>query len=173
MHAPKLRFEWPGNFRHPALVVKEVGEDVIGDAIGAAFKLSSMTSGSVISLWFSTLSLAAQRLGDAELLQDYLNFVHQLSVKASRGLRPMLNRLEILLGQLTLGGLRRWAMWGAQAHSRDLNTLQEYFDLQTADSLAVLQQERRGTLFVDTHRRLNFYLRAFWGRDYASNVGRF
>jgi nitric oxide reductase NorD protein len=148
------------------VVVKEVGEDVIGDAVGAAFKLSSMTSGAVISLLFSTLSVAARRLGDAELLRDYFAFVHQLSAKAARGLRPMLNRLDILLGQLTLGGLRRWALWGAQAHVRDFNALQAYFDLQSADSQAVLQQERRGTLFVDTHRRLNFYLRAFWGRDF-------
>jgi len=148
------------------IVVKEVGEGVIGDSIGAAFKLSSMTSGSVISLLFSTLAIAAQRLGDAELLRDYLGFVHHLSAKAARGLRPMLNRLDVLLGQLTLGGLRRWAMWGAQAHVRDFNALQAYFDLQSADSLAVLQQERRGTLFVDTHRRLNFYLRAFWARDF-------
>ena len=148
------------------VVVKEVGEDVIGDTVGAAFKLSSMTSGSVISLLFSTLSIAARRLGDADLLRDYLGFVHHLSAKAARGLRPMLNRLDILLGQLTLGGLRRWAMWGAQAHARDFKTLQEYFDLKSADALAVLQQERRGTLFVDSHRRLNFYLRAFWGRDF-------
>jgi len=148
------------------VVVKEVGEDIIGDTIAAAFKLSSMTSGSVISLLFSTLPIAARRLGDAELLRDYLTFIHHISAKAARGLRPMLNRLDILLGQLTLGGLRRWAMWGAQAHNRDLNTLQDYFDLKTADALAVLQQERRGTLFVDTHRRLNFYLRAFWGRDF-------
>jgi hypothetical protein len=148
------------------IVVKEVGEDVIGDSIAAAFKLSSMTSGSVISLLFSTLSIAAQRLGDAELLRDYLAFVHHLSAKAARGLRPMLNRLDVLLGQLTLGGLRRWAMWGAQAHIRDFNALQAYFDLRSADSQAVLQQERRGTLFVDTQRRLNFYLRAFWGRDF-------
>ncbi|RKZ78433.1 MAG: VWA domain-containing protein [Candidatus Parabeggiatoa sp. nov. 1] len=148
------------------VVVKEVGEDVIGDVVGGAFKLSSMTSGAVISLLFSTLSIAARRLGDAELLRDYLAFVHQLSAKAARGLRPMLNRLDILLGQLTLGGLRRWAMWGAQAHIRDFNALQAYFDLQSADSMAVLQQERRGTLFLDTHRRLNFYLRAFWGRDF-------
>ncbi|EDN70213.1 conserved hypothetical protein [Beggiatoa sp. PS] len=148
------------------VVVKEVGEDIIGDTIAAAFKLSSMTSGSVISLLFSTLPIAARRLGDAELLRDYLAFIHHISAKAARGLRPMLNRLDILLGQLTLGGLRRWAMWGAQAHNRDLNTLQNYFDLKTADALAILQQERRGTLFVDTHRRLNFYLRAFWGRDF-------
>ena len=148
------------------VVVKEVGEDVIGDAIGAAFKLSSMTSGAVISLLFSTLSIAANRLGDAELVRDYLAFVHQLSAKAARGLRPMLNRLDVLLGQLTLGGLRRWAMWGAQAHVRDFEALQAYFDLQSNDSLAVLQQERRGTLFIDLHRRLNFYLRAFWARDF-------
>ena len=106
------------------VVVKEVGEDVIGDTVGAAFKLSSMTSGAVISLLFSTLSIAARRLGDANLLRDYLGFVHHLSAKAARGLRPMLNRLDVLLGQLTLGGLRRWAMWGAQAHARDLKTLQ-------------------------------------------------
>jgi hypothetical protein len=148
------------------IVVKEVGEGVIGDVLGAAFKLSSMTSGAVISLLFSTLSVAARRLGDAELLRDYLTFIHHLSSKATRGLRPMLNRLDVLLGQLTLGGLRRWALWGAQAHARDLKALQAYFDLASADSLAVLQQERRGTLFVDVHRRLNFYLRAFWGRDF-------
>ncbi|OQW90488.1 MAG: VWA domain-containing protein, partial [Beggiatoa sp. IS2] len=148
------------------IVVKEVGEEVIGDVLGAAFKLSSMTSGSVISLVFSTLSIAARRLGDAELVGDYLTFVHQLSAKASRGLRPMLNRLDVLLGQLTLGGLRRWALWGAQAHGRDFAALEAYFDLKSPDSLAILQQERRGTLFVETHRRLNFYLRALWGQDF-------
>jgi hypothetical protein len=67
---------------------------------------------------------------------------------------------------LTLGGLRRWALWGAQAHGRDFLALEAYFDLNSPDSLAVLQQERRGTLFVDTHRRLNFYLRALWGQDF-------
>src|SRR4030067_366850 len=30
----------------------------------------------------------------------------------------------------------------------------------------MLQQERRGTLFFDNQRKLNFYLRAFWGRDF-------
>jgi len=30
----------------------------------------------------------------------------------------------------------------------------------------MLQKERRGTLFIDNQRRLNFYLRAFWGRDF-------
>ena len=147
-------------------VVKECGEDIIRDVIEAAMKLSSMTSGEVIALLFGTLPTAARRLGDPELLRGYLSFVHQLSAKAARGLRPMLNHMDELLGKLTLSGLKRWAFFGADAYRRDFQNLQGYFNLETADSKAVLQKERRGTLFIDTQRKLNFYLRALWARDF-------
>ncbi len=148
------------------LVVKECGEDIIGDCIAAALKLSSMTSGEVITLMFSSLPTAARRLGDAELLRGYLTLIHQLSSTAARGLRPMLSHIDELLSKLTLSGLRRWANFGAQAYRRDFNNLTSYFSLESQDSLAMLQQERRGTLFIDTQRKLNFYLRALWGRDF-------
>jgi nitric oxide reductase NorD protein len=148
------------------LVVKQVGEEIIVDLVGSVMKLASMVSGSVIARLFDTLPTAAQRLGDAELLRQYLALIHQLSAKTPRGLRPMLEHLEQLFAKLTLGGLRRWALWGAQAHMRDFEALNKYFSLQSADSLAVLQKERRGTLFVDTQRKLNFYLRALWARDF-------
>jgi nitric oxide reductase NorD protein len=148
------------------LVVKEVGEDVIRDAIGAAMKLSSMTSGEVIALMFASLPTAARRLGDADLLRKYLQLIHHLSARAARGLRPMLGHIDELLSKLTLGGLRRWANFGAEAYRRDLAAQVEYFDLKTTDSRAMLKKERRGTLFIDIQRKLNFYLRAFWGRDF-------
>jgi nitric oxide reductase NorD protein len=148
------------------VVVKECGEDIIRDVIESAMKLSSMTSGEVIALMFGTLPTAARRLGDPELLRGYLGFVHQLSAKAARGLRPMLNHMDELLGKLTLSGLKRWAFFGADAYRRDFQNLQAYFNLETNDSRAVLQKERRGTLFIDTQRKLNFYLRALWGRDF-------
>ncbi len=148
------------------LVAKEVGEEIIPDLVGAVMKLSSMVSGGLIAALFDSLPTAANRLGDADLLRQYLGLIHQLSAKAPRGLRPMLQHLDELFHMLTLGGLRRWALWGAQAHGRDFGTLVKYFALETADSQAVLQQERRGTLFVDTQRKLNFYLRALWGRDF-------
>ncbi len=147
-------------------VVKEVGEDVIKDCIISAMKLASMVSGEVIQLMFDTLPAAASRLGDAELLRGYLGLIHQLSAKVPRGLRPMLAHLDELFAKLTLGGLRRWALWGAQAHLRDFPAQLAYFDLKSADSQAMLQKERRGTLFIDSQRKLNFYLRAFWGRDF-------
>ncbi len=155
-----------GYIQQMPVVVREVGEDIIPDTVTQVMKLASMVSGSVIAALFDSLPTAANRLGDADLLRQYLALIHQISAKAPRGLRPMLQNLEPLFHQLTLGGLRRWALWGAQAHARDFDNLVRYFSLDTADSLAVLQKERRGTLFVDTQRRLNFYLRALWGRDF-------
>ncbi len=147
-------------------VVKEVGEEIIPETVTAAMRLASMVSGEVIGLMFASLPTAARRLGDAGLLEQYLSLLHQLSAKAPRGLRPMLGRLDELFSKLTLGGLRRWALWGAQAHARDFAALGKYFALESADALAVLQKERRGTLFIDNQRKLNFYLRALWGRDF-------
>jgi len=147
-------------------VAKEVGEEIIKDCIVESLKLASMVSGEIIQLMFDTLPTAANRLGDAELLRGYLGLIRQLSAKAPRGLRPMLSHLDELFSKLTLGGLRRWALWGAQAHQRDFAAQMVYFDLKSADSQAMLQKERRGTLFIDNQRKLNFYLRAFWGRDF-------
>ena len=148
------------------LVVKEVGEDVIPDCVTAAMKLSSMTSGEVISLLLSSLPTAARNLGDAELFRGYLLFIHQLASTAARGLRPMLNHIDDLLGKLTLSGLRRWATFGAKAYRRDFNNLTSYFNLESADSKAMFQKERAGVLFNKVQRKLNFYLRALWGRDF-------
>jgi hypothetical protein len=148
------------------LVAKECGEDIIRDCLTAAMKLSSMTSGEVIELFFNSMPSAARRLGDAELFRGYLTLIHQIASTAARGVRPMLNHIDDLLSKLTLSGLRRWANFGAQAYRRDYDNLTAYFNLESRDSQAMLQKERRGVLFVKTQRKLNFYLRALWGRDF-------
>ena len=92
-------------------------------------KLASHTSGTVITMLVASLPLAARRLGDADLLRQFMGLIHQLAGKAPRGLRPMMEVLDELLSKLTLGGLRRWALWGAQAHARDLDGQMAYFGL--------------------------------------------
>ena len=147
-------------------VARELGEDMLDALLPAALALASRTSGAVIARVLATAPTAASRLGDPALFAHYLQFLDQLVALAPRGLRPMLDKLEPLLAQLTLGGLRRWAMWGARAHRIHFDEQARYFALDTRESLAVLQQERKGTLFVDVQRRLNMYLRALWGRDF-------
>lgn len=147
-------------------VAKEIGEDVIGDLATTLLSLASKTSGAVIELIVSTSATAAKRLGDADLFRNYLQFLNTLLSQAPRGIRPMLDKLDVLLGQLTLGGLRRWALWGAHAHRTNYEEQINYFSLSSKESLAVLQKERKGTLFVDIQRRINIYLRALWARDF-------
>jgi nitric oxide reductase NorD protein len=149
----------------PAVTVK-VGESIIEDIMPKIMRLSSLVSAEVISLTFDTLPTVAKSLGSSSLVEDYLSMIHQIATKAPRGLRPMLSKIDQLFSKLTLGGLRRWALWGAQTHGRDLKALVKYFNLDSIDSQAVLKRERRGTLFVDQHRKLNFYLRALWGRGF-------
>jgi len=147
-------------------VAKEIGEDVVGELASTALMLASKTSGAVIELVLATAPTAAKRLADAALFMQYLQFLNTLVAQAPRGLRPMLGQLDTLFGQLTLGGLRRWATWGAQAHRTEYEAQIAYFGLQSKESLAMLQQERKGTLLVDVQRRMNMYLRALWGRDF-------
>ena len=145
-------------------VVKAVGEDVLPDIVESLMQMASLTSGAVLTRLLASLPFVATRLGDADLLRGYLRLLHQLAAKAPRGLRPMLASLDKLLSRLTLGGLRRWAMWGAEAYQRDFAGQADYFAIASETSKSVLQRERRGRLFVDQQRKLNFYLRALWGR---------
>ena len=147
-------------------VAKEVGEDVVGELATTALLLASKTSGAVIELVLATAPTAARRLADGALFLQYLQFLNILLAQAPRGLRPMLDKLDVLLGQLTLGGLRRWATWGAHAHRTNYEEQIHYFGLDSKESLAMLQKERKGTLLVDVQRRINMYLRALWGRDF-------
>jgi len=152
--------------QHLPAVARTLGEEILLDMVNFLLTMASKTSGQVLTLVVQTAPLAAQRLADAELFRQYLQVLSLMLAQVPRGLRPMLEHLDRLLTQLTLGGLRRWVQWGAQAYKADFEGQQRYFSLQSADALAVLQQERRGTLFVDVQRKLNIYLRAMWGRDF-------
>ena len=148
------------------MVAKDVGEDVVGELATASLMLASKTSGTVIELLLETAPVAANRLGDAQLFINYLQFINTLIAQAPRGVRPMLDKLETLFQHLTLGGLRRWALWGAHAHRTNYEEQIKYFGLESKESLAMLQKERKGTLLIDVQRRINMYLRALWGRDF-------
>ena len=147
-------------------VARELGEEAVSDLLAAAIKMYSKTSATVIASIFSTSPVAAARLGDAELFRGYLHLLDTLLAQAPRGVRPMLDHLSTLLGQLTLGGLRRWALWGAQAHKTNFDGQLKYFSLESPESIGVLQKERKGTLLIDVQRRIGMYMRALWGRDF-------
>ena len=61
-----------------------------------------------------------------------------------------------------MAGLKNWVEYGIRNYGNHPERQIDYFSLQSADSRAVLQRERHGTLFVDVERKLDLYLRALW-----------
>ena len=147
-------------------VARAIGEDVLPDLVNFLLGMASKTSGQVLAVIVQVSPIVARRLGDVELFRQFLQVLANMLAQAPRGVRPMLEQIDTLLSQLTLGGLRRWALWGAQAYKSDFEGQIRYFSLQSEDARAMLQAERKGTLFVDIQRRLLIYLRAIWGRDF-------
>lgn len=147
-------------------VAKEIGEQAVSELLSTAIKMYSKTSAGVLVQLFSTAPTAAARLGELELFKSYLALLDNLLGQAPRAVRPMLINLDVLLAHLTLGGLRRWAMWGISAYRTDFEAQAKYFGMESDEARAVMKREQRGVLFVDVQRRLVMYLRALWGRDF-------
>lgn len=152
-------------------VVKICGENIISDSVDIALKLSYLTSGKNISLVFNTFPIVALRLSNSDHIKDYFTLLHEIASASPRGLLPILKHIDELLSKLTLNGLRNWAKFGIHAYRRDYTNLTAYFNLQTRDSLAVLQNERQDILFINAQRYLNFYLRALWGCQFVLQLG--
>ncbi|MDJ0807510.1 MAG: VWA domain-containing protein [Gammaproteobacteria bacterium] len=148
------------------LVAREIGEDAVSELLSTAIKMYSRTSATVLVLLFSTSPTAATRLGEIGLFNGYLSLLNNLLAQAPRALRPMLEELDVLLSYLTLGGLRRWAMWGVSAYRNDFEGQTAYFGLKNEEAHNIMKKEQRGVLFVDVQRHLIMYLRALWGKDF-------
>lgn len=118
-----------------------------------------------LETFLESLPLASRRLASPDELNEYLDLIRELSGLAPLGLTPLFQRLGVLLEQLSVGGLRRWALLGVQGHTDDPALQGAWFRLESQDARTILRSAGDGTLFTDVERRLGFYFRALWDRD--------
>jgi hypothetical protein len=155
-------------------VAAQLGEGVIAEVVEFTRKLAKSPNSKAIKPFLQSLASAARALESRELFTEYLNLVIQTAIRTSpkvHGIDSMytspclpdfLDTVPFLFTQLSLGGIKNWVDYGANAYPNDPDTQREYFLLKTADSRAVMQRERHGTLFVDSERKLDSYLRGLW-----------
>ncbi len=162
-------------------VAAQLGEVVIPEVVAFTLKLSRSPNSPAIAPFLQSLAAAARALESREMFTGYLNLViltmertmpkvHGIdSMYASPCLPDFLKSVPFLLGQLSLGSLRNWVDYGIRSYANDPDRQRDYFMLQSADSRAVLQRERHGTLLVDHERKLDLYLRGLWatGANYV------
>ena len=152
--------------RQVPLVVEILDESIIQPVIEAALRVSERAGTAPLDQFFSTGTLAAQKLGDRLAFLEYLRLVSETAVVSPSVLPLFFDRLSTLLDNLTIGGLRRWVQVGLRTHSRDTDAQKKYFSLDSKDAIAMLKLGGEGTLFSNVHRRLQLYLRALWGHEW-------
>jgi len=155
-------------------VAAQLGEDIIVQVVEFTQKLSRTPNAQAIAPFLQSLASAARALESQPLFNEYLQLVWQTMERTmpkvhgidtmynSPCLPDFLRSMSFLLGQLSIGGLRNWVDYGVKAYPNNPDRQCEFFSLQSADSRAVLQRERHGTLLKDSERKLDLYLRGLW-----------
>lgn len=166
---PMLAFleAWPSTAR-------AVGESALPAVMALIQRMQKSPNGKAITPFLQTLAPVARRLPAMEPMQRYLDLALDLMTRTtgsihghhttfpSPGLPEFFAQAPGLLSQVTLAGLKNWVEYGIRNYRTHPERQKDYFSLQSADSRAVLQRERHGTLLVDVERKLDLYLRGLW-----------
>jgi hypothetical protein len=166
---PVLAFleEWPA-------VANAVGTDALPAVMDFIRAMQKSPNSKAITPFLQTLAAVARRLQSREQLQFYIEIARDLMARTtgsihghhstfpSPGLPEFFEQAPRLVNLLAMAGLKAWVDYGVRNYSSHPERQAEYFSLKLADSRAVLQRERHGTLFADVERKLDLYLRALW-----------
>jgi len=159
-------------------VAHRVGESSLNLVSQTVWDLSRSPNGKAIPPFLDTIADAARRLGSEESFAHYIELLVDMAERTSRsihnnqnatipspGLPEVLKQMPYLLSQLSLEGLKNWIDYGVRHYNMRPDHQAVYFSLQSADSKAMLQRERHGTLFMDKERSLDMYLRGLWNEE--------
>jgi uncharacterized protein YegL len=169
---PLLAFleEWP------TVVAAASGdqEPLLPQVMAAIRVMQKSPNSKAITPFLQSLAAVARRLQSAEQIEIYLDIALNLMARTtgsihghhttfpSPGLPHFFEQAPRLLGLLSTAGLKNWTDYGIRNYAKHPERQEEYFRLDSADSRAVVQRERHGTLFADVERPLDLYLRALW-----------
>jgi nitric oxide reductase NorD protein len=155
-------------------VAAQLGEEAIADAVEFTRKLSRTPNSQAIVPFLQSLAAAGRHLESRKLFNEYLQLVwstlertspkvHGIdSMYTSECLPQFLKSVPFLFSRISLGGIKNWVDYGIKGYPNDPERSRDYFALQSADSRAILQRERHGTLLTDHERKLDLYLRGLW-----------
>ena len=155
-------------------IAQRLGEPILKMVSQCVWDMSRTPNGNSIPPFMQCLPEATRRLGTLEQVQRFIAIIFDMMEKTtgsihgfhttipSPGLPELLNHSPYLLNQLSLEGLKNWIDYGVRNYNNHPERQQDYFSLQSADSKAMLQRERHGTLYMDNERKLEMYLRSMW-----------
>ncbi|MDH5710714.1 MAG: VWA domain-containing protein [Gammaproteobacteria bacterium] len=158
-------------------MAKRVGEPILEIVSRHVWDMSRSPNGKAIPPFMQCLPEASRRLGTLEQMQHFFDILFDMLDKtttsvhghhkthSSQGFLILLEQIPFLLSQLSLEGLKNWIEYGVHNYHNHPERQKDYFALQSADSKAMLQRERHGTLYMDNERKLDMYMRSMWQQE--------
>lgn len=146
-------------------VARATDAGVVEAMADTALYLAAVPDLAVHRDFLATLPAVARRLESADALRTWFRLVTRVANLARPGTGPLLAAAPHVLDQVNLAGMAAWVDFGISHYRSQAWQAAAYFALATADSHAVLQRQRHGTLLADRERELRLTLRAFWGLD--------
>ena len=155
-------------------IARDLGEEMLSMVSQAVWDMSRTPNGVSIPPFMQCLPEASRRLGSKEQMQHFIEIIFEMmhattgsihghhTTFPSPGLPVLLKQIPYLLSQLSLEGLKNWIEYGVRNYNDHPERQRDYFTLQSADSKAMLQRERHGTLYMDHERQIDCYLRSMW-----------
>ena len=155
-------------------VAERLGEQTLSLVSKTVWDMSRSPNGVSIPPFLQSIGEAARRLCSAEQFEHYIELITDMQQRTSGSIHgfhttipspgspDLLLQIPYLLSQLSLQGLRNWVEYGIRNYGDNPDRQKDFFSLQSADSRAMLQRERHGTLFYDIERQLGLYMRAIW-----------
>ncbi|HIJ22465.1 MAG: VWA domain-containing protein [Gammaproteobacteria bacterium] len=155
-------------------MAERVSENIIQKTADQVWIMSRSPNGNAIPSFLNSLNEVTRCLPTEDQMDEYLDLVNHLAEETagsihghhttfpSPSLPEFLQRAPYLLHQVSVSGLLNWANYGIKYYINHPERQKEYFSLETADSKAMLMKERSGTLFIDSERELDLYMRAMW-----------
>ena len=155
-------------------IARNLGEDMLKIISQAVWDMSRTPNGNSIPPFMQCLPEASRRLGSIKQMKHFIEIIFEMmhsttgsihghhTTFPSPGLPDLLKQIPYLLSQLSLEGLKNWMEYGARNYNDHPERQRDYFTLQSADSKAMLQRERHGTLYMDNERQLDMYMRSMW-----------
>ena len=159
--------EWP-------VIARVLGESSLSEIMSCIRLMFKSPNNKAITPFLQVLPVVARRLKTLEQMQDYLNLTIEFMNRTtgsihghhatfpSPGLPDFFGKLPYLISQVSIAGLKNWVNYGIHNYHDHPERQRDYFSLQSADSKAMLQRERQGTLLADNERKLDLYLRSLW-----------
>ncbi len=159
-----------------AVARQGIGRGRAAGGHGVIARMQKSPNGHAITPFLQTLAPVARAPADrASSCSDYLDISagsdgahHRLHPRPPHRPSPApacrisSHRRRFCSASSALGGLKNWVDYGVRNYRSHPERQKDYFSLQSADSRAVLQRERHGTLLVDVERKLDLYLRGLW-----------